>query len=159
MTERILSGNMSKRFLISDKRRSKMGTNYYAVKIEPTVREDRIIHIGKSSAGWKFLFHEHASFEYEPELEIHSYNEWRLWIEEHIGNDYVMMNEYDEQVNPSEFFELVEKKQKDGLTAKTYYASQEHADEWAQTRRFLDNPTGYGEKLVDGYRFVDREFS
>jgi hypothetical protein len=40
-----------------------MGTNYYAVKIEPTVREDRIIHIGKSSAGWKFLFHEHAGFE------------------------------------------------------------------------------------------------
>lgn len=33
-----------------------MGTNYYAVKKKPTIAEP--LHIGKSSCGWKFLFHE-----------------------------------------------------------------------------------------------------
>lgn len=33
-----------------------MGTNYYAVKNRPTVCSP--IHIGKSSSGWLFLFHE-----------------------------------------------------------------------------------------------------
>mgnify|MGYP007011216904 CR=1 FL=1 len=53
-----------------------MGTNYYAVKKKPTIREP--LHIGKSSAGWKFLFHEvnkYNSFDWD--LEIHTFEQWK----------------------------------------------------------------------------------
>ena len=58
-----------------------MGTNYYAVKKRPTIREP--LHIGKSSAGWKFLFQEvnkYNSFDWD--LEIHTFEQMKRMKEE-----------------------------------------------------------------------------
>ena len=57
-----------------------MGTNYYAVKKKPTINEP--LHIGKSSAGWKFLFQEvnkYNSFDWD--LEIHTFEQWKEFLE------------------------------------------------------------------------------
>lgn len=105
-----------------------MGTNYYAVKKKPSI--DEPIHIGKSSYGWKFLFHEIN------DLEIHTYNQWKQWLLEHINSDYVLLNEYDEEVELDYFFDLVDKKQKE------------------------ENPAEFSNsKNIDGYRFTDSDFS
>ena len=107
-----------------------MGTNYYAVKKKPTIREP--LHIGKSSIGWKFLFHEvnkYNSFDWD--LEIHTFEQWKEFLKN--NNEIVILNEYDEEVSVIEFLDLVEKKQK------------EKNDEYS--------------KNVNGYRFTDRDFS
>lgn len=107
-----------------------MGTNYYAVKKKPTIREP--LHIGKSSIGWKFLFHEvnkYNSFDWD--LEIHTFEQWKEFLKN--NNEIVILNEYDEEVSLIDFLDLVEKKQK------------EKNDEYS--------------KNVNGYRFTDRDFS
>ena len=107
-----------------------MGTNYYVVKKKPTISEP--LHIGKSSAGWKFLFQEvnkYNSFDWD--LEIHTFEQWKKFLEN--NNEIVILNEYDEEVSVKDFLELVEKKQ------------QEKHDEYS--------------KNVNGYRFTDRDFS
>lgn len=110
-----------------------MGTNFYAVKKKPAVHNS--MHIGKASAGWKFLFHEinkgHCSF--DNDLEIHTYEQWKEYLYGH--KDIVILNEYDEKVSLNEFFALVDEKQK-----------SEH------NRNFVDC------KNIDGYRFSDRNF-
>lgn len=52
-----------------------MGTNYYAVSKKPTVTSP--LHIGKSSCGWKFLFHEVNKWDYELDcdVEIHTFEQ------------------------------------------------------------------------------------
>lgn len=107
-----------------------MGMNYYAVKKKPSI--SRTLHIGKSSAGWRFLFHEIDEYE----LQIRTYNQWATWLKEHIGKDYVLLNEEDEEITLKEFFELVEKKQS------------------------IDNPDNFSNaKNIDGYRFTKGDFS
>ena len=44
-----------------------MGTNYYAVRKRPSLY-DRTIHIGKSSVGWLFLFHDNERFHTYPQF-------------------------------------------------------------------------------------------
>jgi hypothetical protein len=106
-----------------------MGTNYYAVKKEPRVY-DRVIHLGKSSFGWRFLFHETE--------DIRTFPQFKRWLSENIGDtkEYVLMNEYNEEVTVVELIELIEIKQKE------------------------NNPDNFSHcKDIDGYRFSDREFS
>ena len=99
-------------------------------KEKPTIREP--LHIGKSSAGWKFLFQEvnkHNSFDWD--LEIHTFEQWKEFLEN--NNEIIILNEYDEEVSVKDFLDLVEEKQK------------EKHDEYS--------------KNVNGYRFTDRDFS
>lgn len=113
-----------------------MGTNYYAVKKKPTIASP--LHIGKSSAGWKFLFHEVKKYwcEYDEELEIHTFPQWKKWLEENIGKEYVMLDEYDREISLKDFFELVEEKQR------------------------IENKDNFrNAKNIDGYRFSDDDFS
>ena len=81
-----------------------MGTNYYAVKKKPSLANEPL-HIGKSSAGWKFSFQG-----YQDELNIKSIEDWKDFLK---NNDVVILNEYDEEVSYDDFFELVEKKQEE----------------------------------------------
>lgn len=111
-----------------------MGMNYYAVKKKPTISEP--IHIGKSSAGWKFLFHEINKWD----LSIRTFPQWKEWLEKNVGieedKDYVILNEEDEIVSLKEFLKNVEEKQK------------------------IENPDNFTTaKNIDGYRFSDGEFS
>ena len=113
-----------------------MGTNYYAVKKEPTVLSP--IHIGKSSMGWKFCFHKVCSFEnYINEEPLNTFPQWKKFLEERTANgNIVIMNEYDEVVSLDDFLKMVEIKQK-----------EDNPDDFT----YSDN--------IDGYSFTDGEFS
>lgn len=110
-----------------------MGTNYYAVKKKPTISEP--LHIGKSSAGWKFLFQEVNKYNsFDSNLEIHTFEQWKDFLEN--NKEIVILNEYDEEISVKEFLDLVSKKQKE------------------------DNKNNFNNaKNVNGYRFTDRDFS
>ena len=113
-----------------------MGTNYYAFKKEPTVLSP--IHIGKSSMGWKFCFHKVCSFEnYINDEPLNTFPQWKKFLQEQTANgNIIIMNEYDEVVSLDDFLKMVEIKQK-----------EDNPDDFT----YSDN--------IDGYRFVDGEFS
>lgn len=79
-----------------------MGTNYYAVKNGPSINIGAL-HIGKSSAGWKFNFQG-----YQDELNIKSIEDWKEYLK-----DKYIVDEYDRQISYEDFFKLVEEKQKE----------------------------------------------
>ena len=116
-----------------------MGTNYYLTKNSATVRPP--LHIGKSSAGWKFIFRKYEDLEregYEEEYfnSIENVNDWKSYLEYKTTNDnYLIMTEYDEQVSLDDFWSMVEKKQK------------EKSDYWAEI------------SYIGEYDFCDFEFS
>ena len=111
-----------------------MGCNYYVVSKKPTIRKP--LHIGKSSYGWKFLFQEVNGTEYDWDLQIRTFNQWKQYLEEHIDNDMVILDEDDREVSLKDFLELVEVKQA------------------------TVNPNNFtNAKNVNGYRFSDKEFS
>src|SRR5699024_9311121 len=110
-----------------------MGTNYYVVKKKPTIKPP--LHIGKSSAGWKFLFHEvtkYNSFDYN--LEIHTFEQWKNFLKN--NNEIIILNEYDEEISINDFLKLVEEKQKENNEREFEYC-----------------------KNVNGYRFTNGKFS
>ena len=110
-----------------------MGTNYYAVRKEPCVY-DRSIHLGKSSAGWLFLFEEHE--------EIHTFPQFVKWLEDNVDTgEWVLFDEYNKQITKEELLDLIEYKQND-----------------PRCKRNPDN-FNYNVKNIDGYRFTQGEFS
>lgn len=111
-----------------------MGTNYYVVSKEPTTRTP--IHIGKSSMGWKFLFHRVSNWEnYINDKPLNTAKQWYTFLRENEKRMYVL-NEYDEIIDVEWFIDMVEKKQSIQNDGNFKYA---------------DN--------IDGYRFTDGEFS
>ena len=114
-----------------------MGTNYYAVKNRPSLSAP--IHIGKSSAGWRFLFQTQDDKWNDPPVAWSNYEEVREWLYKHVVEDktYVILDEYDEVVSFDEFFRMVEEKQ-----------GEDDPDNFA-----------YGVCNVNGYRFDEHEFS
>jgi hypothetical protein len=116
-----------------------MGTNYYAVKSKPTTSEP--IHIGKSSMGWLFLFHEQRDPWADDLIEWHNYDELKKWLYKHTveEKDYVIINEYDEVISYDKFISFVDAKQND-----------EHC---------RNNPDNFMYcRNVNGYRFTDDDF-
>ena len=113
-----------------------MGTNYYAVKNKPTVSSS--IHIGKSSAGWKFCFHRVDKWEnYINDEPLNTFPQWKKFLEEQTASgNIVIMDEYDRVVSLDDFLKMVEIKQKENNPDDFTYA---------------DN--------IDGYRFESVEFS
>ena len=113
-----------------------MGTNYFAVSTKPTVCHP--IHIGKSSAGWKFLFHRVDIWDnYFSNDALNTFPQWKKFLEKQTSNgNIVIMNEYDKVVPLDEFLALVERKQ-----------SENNPDDFT----YADN--------IDGYRFTNGEFS
>lgn len=112
-----------------------MGTNYYAVKTEPTTWESEWrIHIGKSSAGWLFSFYDCEHF--------HTFPQVVEWLTDHVINekDYVLMNEYNEYVAVPDFLNMVQEKQNDSHC-------KSNPDNFKHARN------------IDGYRFMEGEFS
>lgn len=104
-----------------------MGTNYYAVKKKPRiVKIYDEIHLGKSSVGWKFVFQEQEQY--------HNFEEFKDFILN--NNEWIIKNEYGEEVSPNELLELIKTKQKE------------------------NNPDDFTwAKNVGGYRFSDKDFS
>jgi len=84
-----------------------MGTNYYTTAEPPCEkcgRGSEQLHIGKSSAGWKFLF---APY---PE---HGLTSWRAW--QTFLTNRVIQDEYGAIVDLADLKALVEAKQGDGM--------------------------------------------
>lgn len=108
-----------------------MGTNYYADEMKPCPNCDREhmcqSHIGKSSGGWKFLFSTEGDFE---ELNFASFKQWL--------EGRTIRNEYDEEITHKEFWEMVERKQKE---------ARDHLSDTAHC------------VILDGYAFMKGYFS
>lgn len=110
-----------------------MGTNYYVTTKRPTINTP--IHIGKSSMGWKFLFHEVDTYEnWISEQSIRTFPQWVDFLESH-EDEIVILNEYDELIALCNFLKMVERKQE-----------EENEDNFKY------------DKNIDGYRFCDRSF-
>ena len=110
-----------------------MGTNYYLVKNRPSISSP--LHIGKSSAGWRFLFHKPSIWETDKPL--NTFEQWRDYIKERTeSKDFVIMNEYDDLVSFDYLTELIEEKQK--LNKPDMF-------------EYCEN--------INGYRFASGEFS
>lgn len=79
-----------------------MGTNYYLHENACTAcHRGDVLHVGKSSVGWAFIFRGH------PDRGIVTSVDWRKRIAESLCGLY---DEYDRLVTPEEFWELVEAK-------------------------------------------------
>lgn len=81
-----------------------MGRNFYAVNKRPTL--DEPIHIGKASAGWKFLFQGYNGI--NRNLIIQNTEDWKAFLSR---EDIVILDEYESIISYDEFFTLVEEKQ------------------------------------------------
>lgn len=96
-----------------------------------------ILHIGKSSLGWKFLFHGYQDYELEwnkPHININSLEDWKSFLSN--TEEYGILNEYDEEISYENFFKMVEEKQK-----------EENKDNFCNCCN------------VNGYRFAFHDFS
>lgn len=142
-----------------------MGTNYYGMIIPTENDKESIIefvrqgqfskayelfpqrvHLGKSSAGWEFLF---------------NHNNWE-YFSKNIGtikaffSRVQIVDEYDKEISQADFWELVERK-KGGL----HY--EEYMNQWDDIHPGMSRPYYSNEKLdflVDGLRFsTSAEFS
>ena len=115
-----------------------MGTNYYVVPNRPSIAEP--IHIGKSSMGWMFLFHDVDEPYLDTPIVWHSYEEVKDWLRNHAysnADDYVIIDEYDRIIGYNDFIKMVEYKQE----------------------QFKDNPDNFTySRNVNGYRFTEGEF-
>ena len=121
-----------------------MGTNYYLRLKEEvfenchpmlrvlknTIIQKTSLHIGKCSAGWRFLFQEQTGVFGK----INSFGKWQDLI---ADNNLEIIDEYNELQNKTQFMEMVESKQTD-----------KHHD-----------PTLWNYVSEDGYDFSEGDFS
>lgn len=116
-----------------------MGTNYYAVRNRPTTESP--IHIGKSSGGWLFCFHQINDSWHDPPIIWNTYNQVKEWLKKNTvdSDNYVIMDEYDEIIPYDDFIAMVDRKQTDKYCGNN-----------KDNFRYCKN--------VDGYRFDDRDF-
>ncbi len=112
-----------------------MGTNYYAVERKFSIHRN-ILHIGKASAGWKFLFQGYQDYELDwnkPNININSLEDWKEFLK---NKEYGILDEYDEEISYDDFFNKVEEKQLE------------------------KNPDNFSDCAnIKGYRFSYRDFS
>ncbi len=84
-----------------------MGTNYYyQTEICPHCKRSEELHIGKSSAGWVFLFQAHE------DPEIKSFQDYLNYFEKTPGK---IMSEYKEEFSVSQFEEMINRLQSQDL--------------------------------------------
>lgn len=110
-----------------------MGTNYYITADKPCEKCGRggeELHIGKSSAGWKFLF---APY---PERGLTNWRAWKQFLlDTTVGIEAPIRDEYGKEWKLAEFIGLVEIKQmRDGKSGEAATLS-------ARYRTF--DPDGY----------------
>lgn len=109
-----------------------MGTNYYikTKKCKECGYKPEGIHLGKSSGGWQF------SFQYNGGKYYKNVTEMKEWLK-----DKNIEDEYGNDLNRKEFWNMVERKQKEDKLNHT-----------------TECPSSYN-YLIDGYSFSDTEFS
>lgn len=106
-----------------------MGKNFYAVSKKPDLSVP--LHIGKSSAGWKFLFQGYTGA-FEPVI-INNIKDWKEYLSK---ENIVILDEYEKMISYKDFFNMVEEKQSN------------------------DNPNNFKNAVNrNGYRFTYNDFS
>lgn len=117
-----------------------MGTNYYIQNQNkcPTCghAEEDDIHIGKSSAGWKFLFNA---------IQYKSFDEWLPVLQ---ANSDFIYDEYKKKHDLDQFLEFIESK-KDGMSDEDYYLKYPEHRNGFEPNNWCDGT----------YRYCGREFS
>lgn len=113
-----------------------MGTNYYVKTKEcPTCHhKPEEIHLGKSSAGWRF------SFQYNGGRFYKTVKEMKMWLK-----DKEIKNEYGEDVSYKSFLQMVAQKQKHKL-AHAEYVKENY-------------PTHTDSFMIGEYSFTNADFS
>lgn len=101
-----------------------MGTNYYLTPYQHQ------IHIGKSSAGWKFMFRAHE--------DIESYSDL---LDKLDTKEYYIINEYNEIVEIADFMKIVKER---GDNPRRYTKEVGGDDCWEDSQ---------------GCQFLNRDFS
>lgn len=126
-----------------------MGTNYYLHTdvCEHCKRSENVIHVGKSSAGWPFLFRGYRKW--PPDGLPHpitSATEWRAFIASAIEQKAKLRDEYGKEQDIADFWKFVERKRGEtaGPNASRTYSHGDRESEWYD---------------AEGYRFCDNEFS
>ena len=117
-----------------------MGTNYYAVKKRPTIKEP--LHIGKSSAGWKFLFQEinkYNSFDWD--LEIHTFEQWKEFLENNCWFAVAISS------NMLTKIKYIAAYQKSPIKAVTHYAEIDRIEPYEDTGKYIIYFKGKAKKL------------
>lgn len=146
-----------------DKERAKklIDSNKFSEAIEVLGEMTKEIHLGKRSAGWKFLFNANLGKYYE--LTREGINKF------FAKNNVIIKDEYGVKFTAEEFWdnELGEKFLESGYDLESYYA--DHPNEvgsyYSYTRPVPEelkkyNPNKYGEFYSDGLRFtIAEEFS
>jgi hypothetical protein len=125
-----------------------MGTNYYLhTDVCPHCKRERErIHVGKSSAGWPFLFRGYRKW--PPDgmpYPITSAYEWREFIADATKHGAKLIDEYGREANLVDFWADVAERQAMPLSdyVRSHLANKRDC-EWTDT---------------DGHRFCDSEFS
>ena len=92
-----------------------MGTNYYVKKKDGSHKDT--IHIGKSSAGWKFLFQSAPAYEnYFNKTNLNTFEVWKDFLEKYVGyskygKKAIIIDEYDKRIYLKEFLNMIDEKQ------------------------------------------------
>ena len=123
------------------------GKIYQSEEILDEIKSDMIVHIGKSSYGWEFLFNYNDFKYYQPTRESLS-----EFIEKNKDNFY---NEYNEKVDVNEFWKLVDSKV-GKMNNERYYQEPENRYLY-YSEHVKDNILKYNPKFSefynDGLRF------
>ena len=110
-----------------------MGLNFYLESYPPCPTCGHVaerLHLGKSSAGWAFLFRAYSEFDLMC---------WDDWFNKIMAGSYLIKDEEDRVILLKDFAYMIKKKKKG--------------------KRMSDIESGYQEYLdKDGYRFDKEEF-
>lgn len=134
-----------------------MGTNYYirtpgCKEACPHCAESELIHLGKSSMGWKFGFRSPTG---APRDE--AYVRWHALIDVYLLNGAHIEDEYGTVVTKQELLDLIESKQDQRSHLNPF---PEERQAWAARRNaILYDSLMQAHFDCDGYDFCDREFS
>lgn len=114
----------------------------YNISYTFDIREHRAVHIGKSSMGWLFNFQDQDTELAGVHIKWHSYEDVMSFLEEwvKVKKEFVIVDEYDEEMPYEEFKDFVDVKQADPHN--------------------LENPDNFTYcRNVNGYRFSEGDFS
>jgi len=130
-----------------------MGTNYYW-RYNICLLCDRYneAHIGKSSAGWQFLFRGYRDNllslpdpEVDLGVKILSWRDWKDWL---ITEEGKIFNEYGTEVPLADLIDNVEAPERKSMINHYDYCQEHHE---SRLREMWKDP--------EGYCFCDEEFS
>lgn len=135
-----------------------MGTNYYAQLnvCDKCNKPEDVLHIGKSSCGWTFMFRGYRNHYIREGFEVNldSWQKWQLFLKQ---PNIQIINEYDEIITYDDFYRLVEDKKNETFnhakltiekSPEIFYKPEFISEEYIR-QNWIDS---------DGNSFTDTEF-